>query len=1012
VCTVDNPKSLTGGLMILMIFTMSFSGILFSEKIDITDNQLNESETKSFANSPGHSVFGEYVGAEWCGPCMSSASPSLTNLKTSNPEDFTFVSFFQANGNYPDVSPLNRIDHVTGSSSGIPVFSFADRQSGTCFKVGSAGTNYYDSDYSNGGCMSSDSNDYDMQIHTSFNQSTNQVTTSLDVLYVGSSSVVTVYVYGAITEKIGADAYNNGNKPHHNFRQWLLNNGSDGFTELTLSPNSIQTLIWETPLSDVRPSSGLSQWENFWPVFALMDGPHDTYNSVITAIDLDMIPMIDVGISDFSVTNQYGGPGFQTGDLLDIELEITNNGVNTYSDGGIISIYLLDGSEEVFIESFDIVTLEVSETQDFLIQFDTSDIPLNPSDSSVFRAILSYLEGDRNSNNNYLDSFAYHDLPPIANRPTSTSQTVIDRGEIIQFESSALPNDLVDDMSTMQPYFEYSKSSLSNWDDSWITDVRTIGGGHNMKFIHTLQTDIHADTGNYDIRIKWIDSSGQYSDWLVVEKMFELRNSLPRVLDSDDADYRGMPVVKVEMMEKISLNDWALVVDSESHLSDLSIESNDPEFYGWNPSTLEMSVKFDRVIWDNGNSVPQGIFVSISDGEDTNNGMIMFNVVENGAPRWSPISSQSINEGSSFSMGLSEYLTDTDSNGTFVSPSNLILSILSNSNDSLVDASISGQSITVSTLDFDSFGAAEIILRASDGVQFSDTSIVFHVLNINDPPTIDVSQFSHSEVKLNEMTIFDFSDFLTDVDDPTNEIWTSVSSNPIGAATLDPISHELFIIYDVPGTKTITLSATDRHGASTINSFYISVMSNKILTWNDEYNIGDLSVSFDSIAYGSDPIFQVENIGEVQLSSIKITWNICNGVTGICHSYGTVDNLDSFSVIPQSGSGLVNGDYITLDVDAVDSEGWIRETPEKLKFYANKDTDMNSGNIDSDGDGVIDLHDAFPNNPDETEDMDGNGVGDNGQYRAGQSVLPGFSVFLSIISILGGALLVSVRKNS
>ena len=42
-CTVDNPKSLTGGLMILMIFTMSFSGILFSEKIDITDNfQIEE----------------------------------------------------------------------------------------------------------------------------------------------------------------------------------------------------------------------------------------------------------------------------------------------------------------------------------------------------------------------------------------------------------------------------------------------------------------------------------------------------------------------------------------------------------------------------------------------------------------------------------------------------------------------------------------------------------------------------------------------------------------------------------------------------------------------------------------------------------------------------------------------------------------------------------------------------------------------------------------------------------
>ena len=57
--------------MILMIFTMSFSGILFSEKINKIEDQLMEEETKLFATSPGHSVFGEYVGAEWCGPCMS-----------------------------------------------------------------------------------------------------------------------------------------------------------------------------------------------------------------------------------------------------------------------------------------------------------------------------------------------------------------------------------------------------------------------------------------------------------------------------------------------------------------------------------------------------------------------------------------------------------------------------------------------------------------------------------------------------------------------------------------------------------------------------------------------------------------------------------------------------------------------------------------------------------------------------------------------------------------------------
>lgn len=997
--------------MILVIFTMSLSGIILSDKAVRIDDQLLQSETTFFATSPGHSVFGEYVGAEWCGPCMSSASPSLNNLKSSNSEDFTFVSFFQANGNYPDVSPLNRISHVTGSSTGIPVFSFADQQSGSCFKVGSAGVNYYDSDYSNGGCMDSNSNDFSMEIYNSLNQTSNQVTTSLDVIYRGSSSTVSVYVYAAITEKIGADAYDNGNRPHHNFREWLLNDDNDGFTQLTLSPNSIQTLTWETPLSIVRSAGGNTQWENFWPVFALMDGPHDTYNSVITAVDLDMIPLIDIGISEFSVMNEDGGIGFQTGDLLDIDIEISNNGADTYSDSGLISVYLLEGSEEIFIQSTEINTLEVFETQDFSTQFDTSEISLNPSDSSTFRVSLSDLEGDRVSHNNYFDAFAFHDLPPVATRPTSIGQTIIDRGDIIQFESSALANDMVDDMSTMQPYLEYSKSSSSDWHNSWITDVQTVGGGQNMEFIHTLQTDIYADTGDYDIRIMWIDSSGQQSDWLVVEEMFELRNSLPRVLDKDDTDYRGMPVVKVEMMEQISLNEWPLIIDSESNLSDLVIESTDPEFHGWDPSTLEMSVKFDRVVWDNGNPVPQGIYISISDGEDTNNGMLMFNVVENGAPRWSPIPSQSINEGNSFSMGLSEYLSDTDTNGDFVSPSNLIISILSNSNEALVDASVSGQSVTVSTLDFDSFGIAEIILRASDGSQFSDTSISFHILNVNDAPTVDISQFSHSEVKLNELTIFDFSEYLVDVDDPIDEIWTSVSSNPIGAVTLDPISHQLSIIYDEPGTKTITISATDRHGASTSNSFYISVMSNKILTWADEYNEGDLSVSFDSVGYGSEPVFEVENIGDIELSSIKVTWNICNGVTGICHSYGTVNNLGAFSVIPQSGGGLVNGDYITLDVDAVDSEGWVRETSEKAKFYANKDTNKPSEDIDSDGDGVVDSYDAFPYDPSETEDMDGNGIGDNEQYRAGQSVLPGFSAVLGMVSLIGAAIYITGRKN-
>ena len=88
------------------------------------------------------------------------------------------------------------------------------------------------------------------------------------------------------------------------------------------------------------------------------------------------------------------------------------------------------------------------------------------------------------------------------------------------------------------------------------------------------------------------------------------------------------------------------------------------------------------------------------------------------------------------------------------------------------------------------------------------------------------------------------------------------------------------------------------------------------------------------------------------------------------------------------------------------------ELPTKAKFYANKDTNPNSDNVDTDGDGVIDSLDAFPNDPTETEDMDGNGVGDNAQYRAGQSILPGFSSLLGIVSLLGAAISISKRQKT
>ena len=422
------------------------------DKEDFQRIELEQESVPWYASSPGHSVFGEYVGAHWCGPCMSSASPSLDNLKTSNPEDFTFVSFFESSsGGWPSDGPINRQTHVMQASSGYPTFSFADQQSGSCYKVGAAGTNYYDSDFTNGGCMDASTDDFQLELSMSLNSSTDEVSITLEAIYVGSESSVDVFVYGAVTEKVGADSYDNGIKPHHNWRGWLLNGDDSGFQELTLTQGTWESHTWVAPLSLVRAGGGNTQWENFWPVLALMDGSHTSYNQFLAAIDPDMGPLIDVGILEFEVENTNQMPGFVPGDILQISARVSNNGVEPYEEGGELGIYIISGSDEVYLGGQAIGTIGVAGSFLHQIDFDTSELEAISSGVSTFRAKLFDMGSDRNSSNDYVDEVALHDMPPIPSQPAATGSTTFERGDRVQFESSALPNDLVDDMYSMTP---------------------------------------------------------------------------------------------------------------------------------------------------------------------------------------------------------------------------------------------------------------------------------------------------------------------------------------------------------------------------------------------------------------------------------------------------------------------------------------------------------------------------------------------------------------------------------
>ena len=785
--------------------------------------------------------------------------------------------------------------------------------------------------------MHADASDFNMALGISLNSAGDTVTTTLDITYLGASAI-TVYVYGAVTEKIGAEAYNDGSRPHHVFREWLLSSDND-FTEVTLVPNQVQTLTWDKPLSSVRAGGGNTQWENFWPVFALMDGDYSTYNEVYAAIDLDMAPLIDIGIVDFEARNANGNNGFVSGDILDLEVDIANNGVEGYSDGGSIDIYHLSNGEEIHLGGISINQLSAGGTQSYTAMFDTSDITLAPSGTSSFRARISGMVGDRVSSNDYLDGLALHDNPPVPNRPVAVAESSVERGTPIQFESTALANDLVDDMSTMSAELQYSVHGTNTWDNSWVTAIDMVGTGGNSRYIHTITPPMSSQSGFYDIRMQWTDSGGQSSDWEITENAFELRNALPRVLGPGDDGYAGIPTVKVDTVEAVSI--LGLVSDAETPHADLIIDSNAHEFISFDPQTLEISVRFDEMSYDSiGNSISQGIFISVGDGEDINSGTLMFNVIENGQPRWSGIPTQGFNEGGSSSLVLTEYLTDTDDSGNSVPANTLSLSVVSVSDESLVSAEIYDQTLNVASVDDDSFGMVEITVRASDGVKESDTVIIFHINNVNDAPAIDLGEYSNPMLQTGDRLTINVLDMVSDVDDSEDDIWITVTTFVPGAVQYNPISGLATMSWEDASEEMVTVTAEDRHGASSAAIITVSVVDDLPLLWADSSGSGDLIADISSTDFGLNPSVIIENVGSLELSEIKVIWSVCNSITGICNDFGTSYNMGPFIVLANNGEGLMIGDYVTLSVNAVDSQGFDRSTTEQFKAYATEPVEI------------------------------------------------------------------------
>ena len=867
------------GLMLLSIFA-SFGGLIADNEKVVSE--LEKEPTEFQATSPGHPVFAEYMGAHWCGPCIT-ATNNLKNLYNTNggggtqSSDFTFVSFWESQTTgWPSDSPINRRSHIQnapGYTGGIPVTVFGDAPSGTYYTVG--GQNY-DSYYQNGGNMQN-ANDYSLSVIQSENG--NNMDIEITAVYSGSGTK-NVYLYAAVTEEKGYEPYTAGSGSDHPpnlWKKWLLNSGNNGFESFTLTAGTPVTKSWTVPTSTARAVSGISSADNFLTVAALLDGDHTNHRNVLSAADSNMAPTIDLGIQTFTTDNPSApSGGYINGDVINVQATVINNGVDAYTDGGDLRFYYKINNVKNYVGSTQSLGSFASNgaTQSFSGQIDTSSLP-SSAYQTTFGAELSNLVADKSGTNNDATEIIPHDLVPVARKAQVIGNNQIERGDNFLIEAKTTINDAVDiDTSFFTFDVEVSQSGM----DQWIGGDMIVGGDEvfqegtsNEHRQYLVKPDMNMGAGDYDIRVRSIDSRMQTSDWQVTQNGFELKNALP-VITAEP-----VPTVKVQTSTKVSIVDN--IEDAETDLDQLIITSSSPNFVAWHPATEEIEVYFENIRFVNGVPTASGIEISVDDGTDTAVGTLLFNVIENGQPRWAGVEKQYVDEASTSSLYLLPYLSDTDSNGNIVSSEDLMLAIVDNTNPDLLDITLNGFTLNYATSDDDINGETTITIRASDGEQYSDQLITIAITPVNDAPRLDLSEFENLRLKVGTQKVIFLNEILTDVDGNVNEVTVTASNPTPGAARVNFLDNTLTLIWDTAGLQTVTIQTEDRYD-SNIYTLVVDVYDSMPLLVGQGPD-ADVRVEVNNVYIGEVPESTMFlNKNDVTITSLTSTWQICN--TEVC----------------------------------------------------------------------------------------------------------------------------------
>ena len=931
-------------LLLVTLFVGSLlSGAALELNKEPTPSVLEDTSTIMAAQSPGHPVFAQYISSDNCPHCYKAGggSESHHNLKQSNGDEYVYITYMSLSYGDTDTARAGNVGPYNWpwTTSGAPIAYFGDRtdSANTMSGASSSGTNY-DSYFTAGGGMHPDVNDYKMTAAISPNGGVFDI--SVDYQYVGSGTPVSnLNVYAAIIEEsCTTHTYSNSggsNLPHgyHCWMGWLTSgntyrsaSGGSGSTFASVSPTSTaQSLSWNSvPTSLIQGGTS-----NAMVVAVLMSGGVSVGGSsphVYHAVDSSMGPKMDIAVTDLRLANTAGDAAYVLGDTVELEADVKNVGDLDYTNGGNVEFYYKNGASTTVIDTTSVPTLNAAAGSSFLTAtatLDTSSLPATTW-TTTFGARLTGITGESTVSNNVAEDTMDHDRPPTAKTPQIIDTNVVERGGYLTLLAKGAANDNVDTIDSLSFDVEVSPAGADTWVNGIVTGGETVLyrdlPQEGREFIITPSEDMTA--GLYDVRTRTVDARNQTSAWSTASDLFELANGLPQVI----AD--PVPSVMCDLNTRINMDGH--ITDPETPLSELIVASTSPYFVAWHADAEEIEVLFP---YDMGCPLGQrGIEVTVDDGAEYEGslpyGTLLFNVIENGQPRWAGLPIQSVDEGGSGSFSLASSLTDTDDSGNPSDISELTLSILENSNPEIFSASLRGTMLNFEAVDDDINGEAVLTLRASDGEQFSDQTITLRVNPINDAPRLDMTELESITIKRGSQMVVNLKNRMVDVDNPVEQAFITVTPDEPGAARYNILDGNMIVVFQETGDHSITVTTTD---GSDSNTYTIAVDVYDALPFyfsKTDDGSGYMHVALVDTYIGQSPTATLMLTDSAPtFTNMDLTVQLCSELTGVCFAVQNTpldvarSNTGWTMDLELRSSGSQMRDYYQFKMAASDADG-------------------------------------------------------------------------------------------